>query len=210
MWRDSSKYNLELYDWHKCEGQYQMPIILKESVIPDDLIGFNYMKTAIHKNVGIHMYLDDYQFERLWKYPDKYLDDLKQFQCVLTPDFSLYMDMPIAMKIWNIYRSRLLGQYWQNKGIKVIPTISWAEEETYEFCFDGIERGSIVSVSTIGVKRSKKALEIWKSGMNAMIERINPSAICVYGGHIEFDYHHIPVTYYENKVIQRMRNLKVK
>ena len=63
----------------------------------------------------------------------------------------------MPMKIWNIYRSRAIGQYYQEQGIKVIPTISWAEKETFEFCFDGIPKGSIVSISTIGVKQNKEA-----------------------------------------------------
>lgn len=52
------------------------------------------------------MFIDDYQFERIWNTPERYVNVLKQYDCVLTPDFSLYMDMPRAMKVWNIYRSR--------------------------------------------------------------------------------------------------------
>jgi hypothetical protein len=206
--RTNQAYNLDLYDEFETDGFYQMPMIYKETVVPDDLIGFNYMKTTKEKNVGVHMYVDDYQFERLWNSPDKYLDELSQFRCVFTPDFSLYMDMPIAMKIWNTYRSRMLGQYWQIYGIKVIPTISWAEKETFQFCFDGIEEGSIVSISTIGVKQDKNALQVWKDGVKAMIERIKPSMILVYGGYIEFDYQGIPIKYYENKVTTRMNKSK--
>jgi len=31
---------------------------------------------------------------------------LAKYDCVLTPDFSTYTDMPTPMKLWNIYRSR--------------------------------------------------------------------------------------------------------
>ena len=44
----------------------------------------------------------------------------------MRPDFSLYLDMPMAMKIWNVYRSRLIGQMMQDADIVVIPTLSWA------------------------------------------------------------------------------------
>ncbi len=203
--RTNKAYNLELYDEWDTDGFYQMPIIRNDHVIPDDLIGMNYMLSSENKDTGIHMYVDDYQFERLWNDPDKYLDAMKDYQCVLSPDFSLYMDMPMAMKIWNVYRSRMLGNYWQRNGIKVIPTISWAEQETYDFCFDGIEEGSVVSISTIGVKQDKEALKIWRDGVTAMIEHIQPSMILVYGGYIEFDYQSIPVKYYDSKVTERMK-----
>lgn len=197
--RTNNIYNLEIYDEFNTEGKYQMPIINNDNYIPNDLIGFNYAKTNKEKKTGIHFYLDDYQFERIWKCPSDYIDMLKSYECILSPDFSLYMDMPIAMKIWNIYRSRLIGQYYQSCGIKVIPTISWAEEETFEFCFDGIPEGSVVSVSTVGVKRDNEAVKIWKQGMDAMIERIKPSVILVYGSPIDYDYKDIKVIYYKNK-----------
>lgn len=107
-----------------------------------------------------------------------------------------------------MFRSRLIGQFLQNAGMEVIPTISWAEAETFEFCFDGIEQGSVVAVSTIGVKNSEYAMQIWRQGMDEMIKRLNPSAILVYGGEVDYDYKGIDVYYYDNKVTERMKDLK--
>lgn len=202
--RTNDTYNLGIMDNENVSNFWQMPIIKNDNFIPSKLIGFNYAKTSKEKNVGIHFYLDDYQFERLWNKPEEYVDILKQYNCILSPDFSLYMDMPMPMKIWNIYRSRLIGQYYQNQGIKVIPTLSWAEEETFEFCFEGIPKGSIVSISTIGVKKNKEALKIWKAGVNELIRRIEPTTILIYGGKLDYDYGNIEVIYYENQVTERM------
>ena len=202
--RTNDTYNLGIMDNENVSDFWQMPIIQNDNFIPSKLIGFNYAKTSKEKNVGIHFYLDDYQFERLWNKPEDYVDILKQYECILSPDFSLYMDMPMPMKIWNIYRSRLIGQYYQSHGIKVIPTLSWAEPETFEFCFEGIPQGSIVSISTIGVKKNKEALKIWKQGVDELIKRIRPSTILIYGGKLDYDYGDIKVIYYENEVTERM------
>lgn len=203
--RTNDYYNLDLVDIDNSTNNFwQMPIIKKEDFIPSDLIGFNYAKTNKEKNVGIHFYLDDYQFERIWNDPGEYIDILKEYDCILSPDFSLYLDMPMPMKIWNVFRSRQIGNYYQQQGIKVIPTIQWAEKETYSFCFEGIEEGSVVSVSTIGVKRNKEALQIWRNGMDAMIEKIKPKTILVYGGELDYDYGDIKVIYYKNKTTERM------
>lgn len=202
--RTNDTYNLGIMDNENVSDFWQMPIIKNDNFIPSKLIGFNYAKTSKEKNVGIHFYLDDYQFERLWNNPEEYIDILRQYECILSPDFSLYMDMPMPMKIWNIYRSRLIGQYYQSQGIKVIPTLSWAEEETFEFCFEGIPKGSIVSISTIGVKKNKEALKIWKAGVDELIRRIEPSTILIYGGKLDYDYGDIEVIYYENQVTERM------
>lgn len=204
--RTNKAYNLPLVDYVDMTNDFwQMPIIRNDGYIPDKLTGFNYAKTLQDKRTGSHFYIDDYQFERVWNDPKTYVEILSEYDCVLSPDFSLYMDMPMPMKIWNIYRSRQMGAYWQTMGIRVIPTISWAEPETYEFCFAGIPKGSIVSISTVGVKRDQNALKVWRDGTEAMINKIEPSTILVYGGEVEFDYGGIDVRYYANQVTERWK-----
>ena len=198
-------YNLDMIDTDRVTGYYQMPTLEKCAYIPRDLIGFNYMMSSKAKNVGVHCFVDDYQFERLWNNPHKYLDKILEYDAFLTPDFSLYLDMPRAMKIWNVFRSRLIGQFLQDYGVEVIPTISWAEKETFDFCFDGVAQGSVVAVSTVGVKQSDQAAEIWRQGMDEMIKRVQPSVILVYGGAVDYDYHGVEVRYYDNKVTERLR-----
>lgn len=201
--RTNKSYNLDLIDYDNLTNDFwQMPTIQNDNHIPKDLIGFNFAKTSKNKDCGVHFYVDDYQFERVWNYPEKYVGVLEDYDCILSPDFSLYLDMPMPMKIWNIYRSRQIGAYYQSKGLTVIPTISWAEKETFEFCFRGIPKGSVVSVSTIGVKEKKTALEIWREGMKEMIKRIEPSAILIYGGALDFDYKDIKTFYFKNKVTE--------
>ena len=206
--RTNKAYNLDIAsDTPMTNDFWQMPYIRCDDYIPDRLMGFNYAKSSKDKNTGIHFYVDDYQFERVWSYPEKYVDTLSEYECILSPDFSLYLDMPMPMKIWNIYRSRQIGAFYQNKGIKVIPTISWAEPDTYEFSFKGIPQNSIVSVSTVGVKEDKEALEIWRGGMDAMIDEIKPKAILVYGGKLDYDYGDIDVRYYDNEVTKNWRGM---
>lgn len=204
--RTNKAYNLDIIDYNNLTNDFwQMPTIKNDNYIPDDLIGFNYAKSSEDRNVGIHFYVDDYQFERVWNYPEKYTEILWEYDCILSPDFSLYMDMPMPMKIWNIYRSRQIGAYYQSKGIKVIPTISWAESDTFEFCFKGIPEGSIVSISTIGVKESEDAKKIWSDGVTEMIKQIKPSTILIYGGKLDYDYGDIKTIYFENKVTENWK-----
>lgn len=206
--RTMNTYNLEDYDPGRTAGFYQMPMLRACKTVPSELIGFNYMLTTPpRKGLGIHFYLDDYQFERVWNDPQTYCDSLADFDYVLTPDFSLYLDMPMALKIWNIYRSRLIGQLLQDMGVNVIPTLSWAEDSTFQFCFDGIEPGGVVSVSTIGVKRDEAAKGIWKEGMDEAMRRLTPSTVIVYGGDIGYKYP-CKAIYFKNSVTERMKRGK--
>lgn len=76
------------------------------------------------------------------------MEKLNQYYALLTPEFSIYDDMPLARQIDSVFRNRWCGAFWQKNGMKVIPTINWGKKSTYDFCFDGIENGSIVAVST--------------------------------------------------------------
>lgn len=204
--RTGNAYNLSEYDEYNTEGFYQMPVLEPCNYIPDDIIGFNYALTSKNKDCGIHFYIDDYQFERVWTQPQLYLEKLSEYQCIFTPDFSLYTDMPIAMKIWNTYRSRLIGQIAQRMGMLVIPTVSWCEKATFDFCFDGLPKGATLSISTIGVKKEDYNFNLWKAGVDEMIKRLKPKTLLIYGGEIEdIDYGNTKVIYFENKVTERMR-----
>lgn len=206
--RTFDAYNLHDVDEDRLTKKWQMPIIKKCSYVPKDIISFNYAKSSDDYGKGIHFYIDDYQFERIWNDPHTYMEILKKFDCCLTPDFSLYTDMPLPMQIWNVYRSKLIGQIMQDYGIKVIPTLQWCRPDSYEFCFDGIEKGGTVSVSTIGVKRDKDAMKIWFDGMDAAIDALRPETVVVYGGDIGYDFGKANVIYIANHNAERLSDGK--
>lgn len=207
--RTFNGYNLYHFNENACCGKFDMPIIYAENHVCEDFIGFNYALSSDQYKSGIHFFLDDYQFERLWTTPEKYFATLSRFDCCLTPDFSLYLEMPAAMKIWNTYRSRLIGQLLQSNGIKTIPTLSWSDKESFEYCFDGIEPGGTVSVSTIGVKKDTKARLLWEQGMRECLKRVKPSSILVYGGLLDFDFGDTEVIEIKNAVAERWRDSHV-
>lgn len=90
----------------------------------------------------------------------------------------MYTEMPLSIKVYNTFRSRWCGAYMQDKGIKVIPTVSWGEPNTFWFCFDGIPKGSVVAVSTIGVRKEKS---LFMQGYEEMMRKIKPQAVNCYG-----------------------------
>ena len=60
----------------------------------------------------------------------------------------------------------------------VVPTISWAATGSFDFCFDGVEPGSVVAVSTVG---TSNAGDEFMSGFEEMLLRIQPRIVIVYG-----------------------------
>ena len=88
----------------------------------------------------VHFFLYDYRFERVWKNPEADIEKLSRYRAVLSPDFSMYLEMAPVMQMYNVFRNRWCGAYWASKGIRVIPTVNWGDESTFDFCFDGIEK----------------------------------------------------------------------
>lgn len=166
------------------DNEYGIPNMLPTQVnnlkdIP--LQGFNFaLKTKNPESIGVHFFLHDYQFERVWKYPDRYIDVLKKFAFVLSPDFSVYCDMPKVLQIYNIYRNRWMGRYWQENGIQVIPTVTWSNNISLEFAVQGIPKHSTIAISTMGEGRHAKWIELFK-GWDYMLEILEPSCILLYG-----------------------------
>lgn len=147
-----------------------------------EFIPFNYAKSCKNReNKGIHFFIDDYQFNRLWTNIDCYVDMLSRFRYVMTPDFSTYTDFPKAIQIYNHYRKHWVGAYLQEAGIKMIPTISWSTPDTFEWCFDGEPTHSAIAVSSVGATNSKTKKELFLAGYNAMMERLEPEIILFYG-----------------------------
>lgn len=186
--KTDDSYNLQQVNTTHCGGKYDMPLLSASGFTPSRLLPFNYAKTATEYDQTLHFFIDDYQFERLWNQPERYLELIQKFEAVLTPDFSLYMDMPLPMQQWNEYRRRALGNFWQRNGVEVIPTISWSDPRSYGFCFDGLPKNATLATSTVGVKTSKDALQVWRDGMAAALKALKPKKLILYGGVIDFDY----------------------
>ena len=88
------------------ERRYEFPILCGEHEVPKRMIPFS---AAMREKDDFHQwvcfYEDDFLFERIWRQPNRYVDKLGKFDGVVSPDFSLYYDMPYAMQIWNIFRN---------------------------------------------------------------------------------------------------------
>lgn len=163
-------------------GRYDIPEIEPTQFDNAEFVGFNYAKSTKNcEDKAVHFFLDDYQFNRVWTDPDKYIPMLQRFKYVLTPDFSLYTDFPKSLQIYNHYRKHWLGAYWQMHGIDVIPTICWSNRDSFEWCFDGEPTRSVVAVSSVGTQNSKEKKRRFLDGYFKMVERLEPELIIFYG-----------------------------
>lgn len=79
---------------------WKIPVIPKFRIQEGDfqdllLIGFDRSKADDEKyqNRMVHFFLYDYKFERVWKQPDLDVEKLSRYRAVLSPDFSMYLNV---------------------------------------------------------------------------------------------------------------------
>lgn len=154
---------------------------LQNTQIPKGLIPFSKAKTCTDKHNYVHFYMHDKEFSRVLTATTKYLDILKQYDGVITPDCSLLIKQAPCLQQTNTYMNRAVGFFLQKNGIPVIPNIRWSDESSFEYCFLGVPKHSIVCVSTHGCIRSKEQRSMFKTGMKAMLKELEPSSVLVHG-----------------------------
>lgn len=161
-------------------GKWEIPLI-KKQIIPLENVKLIAMSDTRpndrpeNTECGVHCFIDDYRFTSTYNSPDRTIKKLSQYAFLLSPDFSTYSDMQYWRQLESVAHSRWVGANWQSKGLIVIPTISWSDAKSYSFCFDGVEKGSIVAIGMVGCKTDNKLAFL--RGYNAMLERIEPIAI---------------------------------
>ncbi len=171
-------------------GIFKVPVIPKTEFSDEDfqnllLIGFDRtnLENNNHLERMVHFFLYNYKFERVWKNPDNDIEKLKRYKAVLSPDFSMYREMNPTIQLYNTFRNRWCGAYFASKGMRVIPTISWGAEHTFDFCFKGVPKGSTVAVSTYMVSEHNNhsdQKEFFPKGYNEMLRQIEPERIICY------------------------------
>lgn len=198
-------------DWQLTD-KHQIPILkgLHFKQLPEDfyLVPFNEaykVNKSIRKHCNIHFFLADYLFERTWSKLTQTADFLKDYKTVLSPDFSLYTDMPIAMQIFNHYKKMYVSKYWQDRGMRVIPVACWSDERSFDFCFEGMPKNSLVAVSSVGVMNNKNAQLLFSQGYSKMLEVLEPKQILWYGKEHECMDNSIPHIIVQPSYIERFK-----
>lgn len=72
------------------------------------------------------------------------------------------------------------GRFWQDHDVRVIPTINWSDVNSYEWAFLGVPKRQIVAIQ-VPDQRDPLSAILFKSGFDAMVDRIDPITIIVYG-----------------------------
>lgn len=128
----------------------------------------------------VSFYTEDARFERLWENTAEVVKRMlnKKIVGCFTPNFSTYFSYPKALRVYNIFRSRWVGRYMQEAGIKVVPDITCGHGDIDCVC-DGIPRKSPVAIQAHR-KYNKDELVEKDKILNHVVKTLDPSVMWVY------------------------------
>ena len=164
--------------------------------VPRAIITWEEAKSILKRNNAINddsflydafvcFYIDDYKFDGprgIWHDSEHALKVLRHFTGLITPDFSTYQDFPMPIKLYATYRMRLFGYWAGSKGLAVINNVRWGTPESFNYCFNGVPKNSIVAIGTVGGSPRKQIdRERFEIGLKELVRVLQPHTIVVYG-----------------------------
>lgn len=170
------------------EGEQDIPCMLepKNIIIPKLLIPYSARKTTKNRDAFLHCFIHDYRFSNFITETKKQTGILYNFGGVICPDPTISIGGSKTINQAQIYFSRAVGFYLQKNGINAIPCIRWGDSTTFDYCFLGVPKKSIIAISTHGCimpcKENDNLLRrVFEKGLPVMLERLAPKYIVVYG-----------------------------
>lgn len=172
------------------DGHHEIPHINgpDKIIIPSGMVPFSQRERSMNHQDFVCFYEHDINFREILTNTEEYVEDLKRFPGIITPDCSLYIDAPLCVQIADIYLNRAVGYYLSQQGIYTVPNVRWGDERTYttiifdeKVAFLGIDKHSIVSIGTYGQIRGKEDKRYFREGLVAMLKELEPEVVLVYG-----------------------------
>lgn len=159
------------------------------------------------KNYGIHFFMYDNKFDNaVWNRLEITTKSLSKFGVLMTPDYSLFVnDYCLQPNKEAIYKTRYVGAYWQSRGLKVIPTVSWGNADSFEYAFEGLPTDSVLGLCGVGYMHDKSSRELWKYGVLRVQEELKPRALIIYGHEVEIEGLDVELIFIKDHITQYYR-----
>ena len=175
-------------------GKYDMPYLTYgDDVYPDYLCLYSqkkdYLKTP-------KTFVCFYQYDNVFDGPNglfnaiyykdkKKLSEFKErFTGVfgfISPDYSQAAEVHLEENRYRCFKARIVANWLITEcNAVVIPNIAYIDSRSKEYCFDGIEKNSIVAISTKGLLNGADGLKILKDTIKCTVDIVSPKAIVVY------------------------------
>lgn len=131
--------------------------------------------------VFVCTYARDPSFERIRRYPRRYVDFFNKCAGLIGFDFSVHSDMPIIKQKSQINDNLSLTFFYGKEGNKVIPNIRYGCDETSQEFLNAIPKHALIAIGTHGFIKTIPQKAEWRCFLEKVIKELEPTGIIVYG-----------------------------
>lgn len=105
----------------------------------------------------------------------------KDVKFLVTPDYSVFGDIPFIENLYRIFRARIVALWFilELKAV-VIPNISYGEAADFPVYFTGLENCSVVAFNTKGHMKYNRERNLLKSAVKYAVDNLPLKTILVY------------------------------
>ena len=191
-----------LVDGATFAGPMDIPVMKAAHVEPEGLVPFSVVASGKNRDYDLFVdfFEDDYQIERFWNHPYKYLEILQRYAGCISPDHSTCRDFPVAQKAWNVFRNQALGSWLQRNGVVCVPNVRC--EPRLPWMLDGTPRHSTIAIGARGCVKDPEDRAHFVEAVRYAVDVLGPDLILWYGSN-EYEVASypealgIPIRYYE-------------
>ena len=152
------------------------------SAVTLDGVPFDHVSDrTVPPGAWLHFYVHDVRFLRFLESPDAWLARIRRFAGVVGMDNSVYFDLPLCEQKHSVYLNRVADLWFARNGIPHVPNVSWGDWRSFAWCFDGIEPGKTVAVSTHGCIGTDADKRRFLDGLSAMVSVLHPPSVVFHG-----------------------------
>ena len=176
--------------------------------IPDTIAQWDQRSTVKDpKHTGMSFYCVDPALTPVLNHPDRYVDKLRQYQCVVGMDASPYDNMPLVVQKSQIYLNLGIAYYYGKQGIKIIPNVRVGTTDTLS-SLAAYPHNHLIAIGTNGFTRNKNNRIIFKEQATIVTRTLEPSGIIVYGPASEYIFEEainnkIPIYQFDSFMMQK-------
>ena len=165
-------------------GPFDMPIIRPNYSIPTVVETTPFDRIGDDKsnyNSLVVFYINDNRFFNRLSHPWSYTEKLRQFNGMVAPDLSQYINMDYPRRLSNCYWNKAFAAYWQHENINVYPNVTWSLPDSYDYSMAGLPRNSVIAINSMGVLKYNYSKALWLDGYHYMVKALDPICILRYG-----------------------------
>ena len=183
-------YHPELVEGAEFDGVLKIPIVPapRRIIVPTGLVPWSKVPYAKEPGDFGCFYENDLSFREVLLDISRSQEMLDSRPGWITPDPSLYRNMPPILQAANVYMNRAVGYRMSRLGYYVIVNVRWGDESTYTdtlfpepVAFLGAPKNSIVSIGTYGCSKTRRDKQHLREGLEAMLDYLTPQVVLVYG-----------------------------